>query len=90
MKGRQYYFGLTLGANYKFTDNLAGYLGLRGIYATCNYNGYVQDVTYTVAGNTTEANRDLALNCDQTGGSVTPILGLDYRINKHWNLAAKT
>ena len=89
MKGRQYYFGLTLGSTYKFRDNLAGFIGLRTIYATCNYNGYVQDVKYTIGGNTLSANSDLALNCDQTGFGLTPILGIDYRINKHWNLAAK-
>lgn len=44
MKGRQYYFGLTLGATYKITEDLAVFGGLRGVYATCNYNGYVQDV----------------------------------------------
>ena len=44
MKGRQYYFGLTLGATYKVTDFLAVYGGIRGVYATCNYNGYVQDI----------------------------------------------
>jgi len=96
MKGRQYYFGLTLGATYKFMDNLAGFIGLRGIYATCNYNGYVQDIKayYTVPnyipqGEQTLGDNSLALNCDQTGGSVTPILGIDYKINKHWNIAAK-
>ena len=89
MKGRQYYFGLTLGSTYKFRDNLAGFIGLRTIYATCNYNGYVQDVKYTIAGNTLSANSDLALNCDQTGFGVAPILGIDWEINKHWNVAAK-
>ena len=89
MKGRQYYFGLSAGATYKFMDNLAGFVGLRAVYATCNYNGYVQDVTYTVGGNTINANSDLALNCDQTGFGVTPIIGIDYKINKHWNIAAK-
>lgn len=91
MKGRQYYFGLSLGATYKFMDNLAGFVGLRGVYATCNYNGYVQDVKYSLATspNPIDANSDLALNCDQTGFGVTPILGIDYRINKHWNIAAR-
>ena len=91
MKGRQYYFGLSLGATYKFRDNLAGFVGLRGVYATCNYNGYVQDVTYSLAVSPEpiSANSDLALNCDQTGFGVTPILGIDYRINKHWNVAAR-
>lgn len=91
MKGRQYYFGLSLGATYKFMDNLAGFVGLRGVYATCNYNGYVQDVQYSLATapKPIDANSDLALNCDQTGFGVTPILGIDYRINKHWNIAAR-
>ena len=91
MKGRQYYFGLSLGATYKFMDNLAGFVGLRGVYATCNYNGYVQDVNYSLATSPTpiDANSDLALNCDQTGFGVTPIIGIDYKINKHWNVAAR-
>ena len=29
------------------------------------------------------------LNCDQTGFGITPILGVDWRINDHWNVAAK-
>ncbi len=101
LRGRSYYFGLTLGGTYKFTDNLAGFIGLRGIYASCNYNGYVQDVKahYNVPANaqlqfpgtTGSANlgTDLALNCNQTGFGVTPIIGLDWKINEHWNLAMK-
>ena len=96
MKGRQYYFGLSLGATYKFMDNLAGFIGLRGVYATCNYNGYVQDINayYTVPGVIPQGQQvldqyGLALNCDQTGFGVTPIIGIDYEINKHWNIAAK-
>lgn len=91
MKGRQYYFGLSVGATYKFIDNLAGFVGLRGVYSTCNYNGYVQDVNYSLATSPTpiDVNSDLALNCDQTGFGVTPIIGIDYRINKHWNVAAR-
>ncbi|MBQ8968175.1 MAG: hypothetical protein IJ064_00360 [Bacteroidaceae bacterium] len=101
MKGRQYYFGLSLGATYKFMDNLAGFVGLRGVYATCNYNGFVKPgVAYSVPANATlgfpgtSGTADLAtygidLNCDQTGFGVTPILGIDYKINKHWNIAAR-
>lgn len=110
MKGRQYYFGLQLGGTYKFNDKLAGYLGARIVYATCNYNGYVQDVkanyayTYDVPGNAqlkfpgTSGNgsgtqdlssNGLALNADQTGWGITPMIGLDYKPNEHWNFAAK-
>ncbi|MDO4194812.1 MAG: hypothetical protein Q4D33_01530 [Prevotellaceae bacterium] len=89
MKGRQYYFGLTLGGTYKITDNLAISAGIRGVYATCNYNGYVQDVKYTVGGQTADANSDLTLNCDQTGFAITPIIGFDCKINDQWNVAVK-
>lgn len=118
MKGRQYYFGLTFGGTYKFRENLAGYFGLRGVYANCNYNGFVQDVKadyaynidykYNVPANaalgfpgvqgegqlsdkgTQElGDNSLALNCDQTGFGITPIIGIDWKINDHWNLAAK-
>ena len=110
MKGRSYYFGLQIGGTYKIRENLAAYVGLRGVYATCNYNGYVQDITanynyqYSVPANPalgfpgTEGNGSgseslsdysLSLNCDQTGGGVTPIVGIDWKINKHWNVSAK-
>lgn len=90
MKGRQYYFGLQLGTTYKVTDELALFAGVRGVYASCNYNGFVQDIKYTVMGATNSlAGYDLALNCDQTGFGLTPIVGIDWRINKHWNVAMK-
>ncbi|MBQ0057616.1 MAG: outer membrane beta-barrel protein [Bacteroidales bacterium] len=107
MKGKQYYFGLQLGATYKALDNLAVFAGLRGVYATCNYNGYVQDINASYAysfdvpvpgmdnltgadkGQTSLADRELALNADQTGFGFTPMIGVDWKINEHWNVAAK-
>ena len=44
MHGRQYYFGLSVGAAYKVTDNFSAYAGVRGLHATCNYYGYVRDI----------------------------------------------
>jgi len=35
------------------------------------------------------ATQDITLNCDQTGWGVTPVIGLDYRPDKHWNFAVK-
>lgn len=109
MKGKQYYFGLTLGATYKVLDNLAVSAGLKGIYAMCNYNGYVQDITASYAytydipsipgafgglsgngtGETKLDDRSLALNADQTGFGFAPVLGVDWKINDQWNVAAK-
>lgn len=118
LAGRNYIFGLQLGGTYKFSDQLAGFVGLRALYATNNYNGYVKNVnanyayainySYNVPANaqlgfpgtsgegvqngTGTQNLDangLELDADQTGFGVTPIIGLDWRPNKHWNLAAK-
>ena len=100
LRGRSYYFGLTIGGTYKFTDNLAGFIGLRGNYASCNYNGYVQDVKahYVVPASPGQfeglqgeqsLGKDLALNCNQTGFGITPIIGLDWKLNEHWNFAMK-
>ncbi len=44
MRGKQYYFGFTLGTGYKITDNLSASFGLRGIYATANYYGYLKNI----------------------------------------------
>ena len=96
MKGRSYHFGLQLGATYKFTHNIAGYLGVRAIYATSNYNGAVNPYIYYslpaagIENNVVALNNyGIDLNCDQTGFGATVILGADWEINKHWNVSAK-
>ncbi len=50
MKGRQYYFGGTLGAAYKVTDNLSVYGGMRTLYGYANYYGYVKNIQLRVKG----------------------------------------
>ena len=99
MRGRQYYYGLSLGAAYKINNNLAVSIGVRGIYATCNYYGYVKDITfvgnngaklplsYIVDSNDSESS-DIELNTDQTGYGFTPILGIDFKTGR-WNFSAK-
>ncbi len=96
MKGRSYYFGLQLGGTYKFLDNLSGFLGLRGVYASCNYNGAVNpSISYSLPAAQIENgiaalnNYGIELNCDQTGFGVAPIVGMDWKINEHWNVSAK-
>lgn len=105
MKGRQYYFGLSLGTTYKLMDNLAVFGGLRMVYSTNNYNGYVEDIkaqyagSYEVAavgiaktpvtGEQDLSSNALTLNTDQTGWGFTPMLGIDWKINEQWNVAAK-
>lgn len=101
--------GLSLGATYKVMDNLAVFAGVRGVFASNNYNGYVQDVKasyqyqYSVPaqpsmmfpgtegkgpGDLELDDRGLTMNADQTGFGLTPIVGIDWRINSHLNVAA--
>ena len=94
MHGRQYYFGLSAGAAYKVTDNFSVAAGVRGVYATCNYYGYVKDITvgnmplYMVLDPTKEDAANIELSCDQTGIGITPFIGVDYKVGR-WNFSAK-
>lgn len=94
MHGRQYYFGLSLGAAYKISDNFSAFAGVRGIYATCNYYGYVRDIKvgnmplYKVLNPQKTDAADIELSCDQSGIGFTPILGVDFKTGK-WNFSAK-
>ncbi len=49
MSGRQYYFGVTLGAAYKVTDNFSVYGGLRGLYGTASYKAKISDIKVNTA-----------------------------------------
>ena len=44
MRGRQYYYGFTFGSAYKVSDNLSVYGGLRLLYGSANYYGYVKNI----------------------------------------------
>lgn len=94
MRGRQYYYGVSLGVGYKLTDDLSVFAGARGVYASCNYYGYVRNIKvgnmplYQVLDPTKTNSADIELSCDQSGFGVTPILGIDYKIGK-WNFSAK-
>ena len=94
MHGRQYYFGLSAGAAYKVNDNFSVYAGLRRIYATCNYYGYVEDIKvgnmplYQVLDPSKENSANIELSCDQSGIGFTPMLAVDYKTGR-WNFSAK-
>jgi len=102
MKGRQYYFGTTLGAAYKLNENLSVYGGLRVLYGTARYEGYVKNIQMGVmpvnpgtgqpmpdmAQLVPAGQDDIELDCKQSAMGVAPILGVDYKIGK-LNLAAK-
>ena len=94
MHGRQYYYGLSIGAAYKINEHLSAYAGVRGVYASTNYYGYVEDIKvgnmplYMVLDPTKEKAANIELSCDQSGLGFTPMLGIDFKTGK-WNFAAK-
>lgn len=56
MRGSQIYYGFTLGTAYKLTKNFSVYGGLRLIYASSNYFGYVRDIALQVKSTQTGMN----------------------------------
>lgn len=94
MKGRQYYYGLSVGAAYKFNNHFSAYAGVRGVYAQTNYYGYVRNISvgnlplYQVLDPTKTDAADIELNCDQAGVGFTPMLGVDFKTGR-WNFSAK-
>lgn len=45
MRGRQYYYGFTFGAAKKLTEHVSVYGGLRLLYGSANYYGYVKNIS---------------------------------------------
>ena len=94
MHGRQYYYGISIGAAYKVNDNFAVYGGVRTVYALCSYYGYVRDIKvgnmplYQVLDPTKTNAADIELSCDQTGLGFTPMIGVDFKTGR-WNFSAK-
>ena len=94
MRGRQYYYSLSLGTAYRLRPDLSVFAGVRGVYAMSNYYGYVRNIRvgkvplYTMLDASKTNASDIQLNCDQTGVGFTPILGIDYKTGR-WNFAAK-
>lgn len=89
MDGKQYIYGVQLGVTYKINDWLSGFIGGRMNYVKSGYEGYLTATVKEAVpqlGGTQLA--DLALDCDQSGWGVTPIIGIDAKLGK-WNLAAK-
>lgn len=102
MEGRQFYYCAQVGAAYKVNEHIGIFAGLRGIYGFASYEGSVRNIQFTAADATATAPYtqaviagvnaqvgDIEMTTDQNCLSWLPVLGIDYRINEHWNLAAK-
>ena len=84
MDGKQYIYSLQLGLSYKVTEWLSVFGGGRMNYFTGGYKGFLNAI---VKGTDTNL-LPLALDCDQTGWGLTPVIGLDAKLGK-LNIGAK-
>lgn len=62
MKGRQYIFGVSLGASYRITDNFSAYLGARVNYVNNHYEGYLRNLSSYI----TQGGQPQLVNVSQT------------------------
>lgn len=84
----QYVFGLQLGAAYRIIDNLSAYVGVRGNYTSATYNGGINFDGINIKNGNAMQVSPLSLDLAQKGISVTPIIGIDYKVG-NFNFAAK-
>ncbi|MBP5229084.1 MAG: outer membrane protein transport protein [Bacteroidales bacterium] len=90
VEGKSLYYGLTLTAAKTVTDELSVSVGLRAIFGSNKYTGTIKDITYrTTAGTIIDVPNDIVLDCKQTGTSLAPIVGIDWRPSKYVNFSAR-
>jgi len=90
VEGKSLYYGLTLTAAKAVTDELSVSVGLRAIFGSNKYTGTLKDITYrTTAGTIIDVPNDIVLDCKQTGTSLAPIVGIDWRPSKYVNFSAR-
>ncbi len=70
MRGRQYYYGFTFGAARKLDEHWSVYAGLRLLYGTSNYYGYVKNIQATVGGQTVNASQTFNAQATQANAAV--------------------
>lgn len=86
MDGKQYIYSVQLGLTYKITDWLSAFAGGRMNYFTGGYKGFLRAKTKENLGS--KEIMALALDCDQTGWGLTPVIGVDAKFGK-FNFGAK-
>ena len=89
MVGKQYIFGVQVGASYRASEHLSVFGGGRVNFVS---NGYVGHLT-TTANSGLEAIQpylpQIELDCDQSGWGVTPVIGADLKFGGRWNIGVK-
>lgn len=86
MDGDQFIYSVQLGLSYKITDWLSAFAGGRMNYFSGNYEGYLDAVLPQSLGGSQLMH--LALDCDQTGWGLMPVVGVDVKYGK-FNFGAK-
>lgn len=86
MDGKQYIYSVQLGLTYKITDWLSAFAGGRMNYFTGGYEGFLDAKMKSELGG--KELMTLALDCDQTGWGLTPVIGVDVKYGK-FNFGAK-
>jgi long-chain fatty acid transport protein len=101
MEGHSYVFGGQFGATYKVIPNLSVFGGVRVVYGTNGYDGYIKDITaiipnpadptanISVTAEQDPRLSDIVLDCSQKGWGVTPVIGLDWKASEYLNLGVK-
>ena len=84
MKGKQYIYGGQVNFAYRITNNSSAAAGLRVNYYDGYYRGHVHALEHPVLGKLAT----LDLDVDQRGWGFTPVISLNYKIQK-LTLAAK-
>lgn len=87
MSGSQYIFGGQFGITYQISDNFSVYGGGRMNFFKGNQKGTVAASMLLPNGSTSEL-AHLALDVDQTGWGITPIIGADFKFGK-FNIGLK-
>ena len=88
MEGHSYVFGGQFGATYKVLPSLSVFGGVRVVYGTNGYDGYIKNISYETAAGPGEFPA-IELDCTQKGWGVTPIIGVDWKASDYLNLGIK-
>ena len=73
MQGRQYYFGVQLGAAYKITPDISVYGGLRFLYGTATYKAKISNIMVKTAGGYQEFGSFLQSATAMVDGGITTV-----------------
>ena len=73
MQGRQYYFGVQLGAAYKITPDLSVYGGLRFLYGTATYKAKISNIMVKTAGGYQDFGSFLQTATAMVDGGITTV-----------------